>query len=117
MDCREIYNVLEEDLPKVRYRINYMMPKVVKEFMREHKFPAWRICQYTVSESGAKYNLCFYAELPINARKPTNMHYCVEETDEYRYILRAVVGGYCKKRSISTHPKRGYPFTFLTRSS
>ena len=23
----------------------------------------------------------------------------------------------CKKRSISTHPKRGYPFTFLTRSS
>ena len=24
---------------------------------------------------------------------------------------------YCKKRSISTHPKRGYPFTFLTRSS
>lgn len=24
---------------------------------------------------------------------------------------------HCKKRSISTHPKRGYPFTFLTRSS
>ena len=23
----------------------------------------------------------------------------------------------CKKRSISTHPKRGYPFTFLTCSS
>jgi hypothetical protein len=23
----------------------------------------------------------------------------------------------CKKRSISTHPKRGYPFTFLTSSS
>ena len=22
-----------------------------------------------------------------------------------------------KKRSLSTHPKRGYPFTFLTRSS
>ncbi len=23
----------------------------------------------------------------------------------------------CKKRSISTHPKRGYPFTFLISSS
>ena len=25
--------------------------------------------------------------------------------------------GLCKKRSISTHPKRGYPFTFLVSSS
>jgi hypothetical protein len=32
-------------------------------------------------------------------------------------ILQQIIYRECKKRSISTHPKRGYPFTFLTRSS
>ena len=32
------------------------------------------------------------------------------QTDNHKSII-------CKKRSISTHPKRGYPFTVLTRSS
>ena len=108
MNCREIYNVLDEDLPKVRYRTNYMMPKVVKELMREHKFPAWRICQYTVPESDVKYHLCYYAELPINARKPTNMHYCVEEMDEYRYILRAIVGPYVRPDGVIVDLKQVY---------
>ena len=112
MDCREIYNVLEEDLPKVRYRTKYMLPKVTKELMREHKFPAWRICQYTVPESGVKYNLCYYAELPINAKYPTNIHYCVEETDEYRYILRAIVGGYIRPDGVLVDIKQVYYYTY-----
>ena len=37
------------------------------------------------------------------------------------YELEMKIGAYlrhgCKKRSISTHPKRGYPFTFLISSS
>ena len=31
--------------------------------------------------------------------------------------LQTHIDPVCKKRSISTHPKRGYPFTFLTSSS
>lgn len=29
MSYRDIYSALEEDLPKVRYRAEYMMPKIV----------------------------------------------------------------------------------------
>ena len=37
--------------------------------------------------------------------------------DGSMHMLNAVEPGTVKKRSISTHPKRGYPFTFLTSSS
>jgi hypothetical protein len=41
----------------------------------------------------------------------------LERLEMFRRLLSLMEEYKCKKRSISTHPKRGYPFTFLTRSS
>ena len=111
MNCREIYNTLQSDLAKVIYRTNYMLPKVAKELMREHKFPAWRVSEYTVPESGLRYNLCFYAEFPINAPKPTNMHYCMMDSDGRRVILRALVGQYIKTDGVPVELKQVHLYT------
>lgn len=46
----------------------------------------------------------------------TGMRFVISEAEQIdrKETFKSI---YCKKRSISTHPKRGYPFTFLTRSS
>lgn len=117
MNCREIYNALEKDLPKVKYRTQYMMPKVVKELKKESKFPAWRICKYTAPESGFKYNLCYYAEFPVNAQRPTNMHYSIMDTDGGEAIIRTVEGQYIKPDGNVVDLKQIYLYThhFLER--
>ena len=40
-----------------------------------------------------------------------------ERLEMFRRLLSLMEENKCKKRSIFTHPKRGYPFTFLARSS
>ena len=51
MSYRDIYSALEEDLPKVRYRAEYMMPKIIKDLKQERNFPTLRTVNYTVPES------------------------------------------------------------------
>ena len=91
MNCREIYNAFEYDLPKVKYRTKYMMPKVVKELEKELKFPAWRICKYTVPESCNIYNLCYYAEFPENAQSPINIHYYIVRPMTHQWLPRTEI--------------------------
>jgi hypothetical protein len=112
MNCREIYNAFKYDFPKVEYRTKYMMPKVVKELQKECKFPAWRICKYTVPESCNTYNLCYYAEFPENAQSPTNIHYCIVDTDEVVAIIRALTGKYLKPDGEITELKQIHLYTY-----
>ena len=44
---------------------------------------------------------------------PNITHAVINDINPYLVVAYHV----CKKRSISTHPKRGYPFTFLICSS
>lgn len=112
MNWREIYNAIEHDFPKVKYRTKYMMPKVVKELEKELKFPAWRICKYTVPESCNTYNLCYYAEFPINAQSPTNIHYCIIDADEGVAIIRGLKGEYIKPDGAMTELKQIHLYTY-----
>jgi hypothetical protein len=113
MNCREIFNTIyEKDLPKVIYRTKYMLPKIAKELMKERRFPAWRICEYIVPESGFKYNLCFYAEFPVNAYSPTNMHYCIMDTDGGKAIIRAFKGQCIKPDGVLAELRQVHLYTY-----
>ena len=51
----EIYNALFDDLPKLKYRANTLIPRVSKQFKNEKKFPAWKWAEYTHQQSHNKY--------------------------------------------------------------
>ena len=57
----EVYNELAADLPKLKIRANTLMAKVVKEFRKVRRFPAWQCYEYTHQESKNKYLISFYA--------------------------------------------------------
>ena len=49
MSYPEIYCVLENAAPKIRYKMDQLRPKAVKYFTREvWKYPAWKTYEYTI---------------------------------------------------------------------
>ena len=55
MTYKEMYDNLSKDLKKVKIREDYFLPKAIKEFKKERRFPAWRWYEYTVPASQNKY--------------------------------------------------------------
>lgn len=60
MTYKEMYDNLSKDLKKVKIREDYFLPKAMKEFKKERRFPAWRWYEYTVPASQNKYIIFFY---------------------------------------------------------
>lgn len=71
MSNLEICNALFADLPKLKIRINTILPKIVKQLNREKKFPAWKWDEYIHQESKNRYLISFYAPSIIKANKPS----------------------------------------------
>lgn len=66
----EIYKELVTDLPKLKIRANILSEKVVKEFRKVRRFPAWQCYEYTHQESRNKYLISFYAASVKQIEKP-----------------------------------------------
>ena len=111
MSYRDIYSALEEDLPKVRYRAEYMMPKIIKDLKQERNFPALRTVNYTVPESENPYIICFYAEFPINSLKPACSHFYHSVDENHRYLFRTCVGKYITPEGDVVNLKQVHSFS------
>lgn len=73
----EIYRVLENAAPKIRYKTEQLRPKVVKYFTREvWQFPAWKTYEYTIPATNDTYVIFFYAEDFKAAEKPLSGAFC-----------------------------------------
>lgn len=77
MTYKEMYDNLSKDLKKVKIREDYFLPKAIKEFKKERRFPAWRQYEYTVPASQNKYIIFFYVESRAFIEKPEIGNYCV----------------------------------------
>ena len=77
MTYKEMYDNLSKDLKKVKIREDYFLPKAMKEFKKERRFPAWRWYEYTVPASQNKYIIFFYVESRAFIDKPEIGNYCV----------------------------------------
>jgi len=66
----EIYNALTEDKPKIKLRIDRLLPKVTREFKRDSIFPAWKWDIYVHQKSHNRYLISFYADSPSKADNP-----------------------------------------------
>ncbi len=90
----EVYDHIAEDFKKVEIRKQYLLPKAIKEFQKETKFPAWRCYDYK-SSTGNKYVIFFYVESRCCINKPLVDHFCVfTETSGKILYVQCLLGGY-----------------------
>ena len=77
MSYPEIYYVLENAVPKIRYKMEQLRPKAVKYFTREvWKYPAWKTYDYTIPVTNDTYVIFFYAADAGAADKPLAGSFC-----------------------------------------
>lgn len=57
---REIFDALSADREKLQIKASTLMPKMVKEFKKERKFPAWKWAEYTHQKSLNKFLIIYY---------------------------------------------------------
>ena len=84
----EVYNELDADLPKLKIRANTLMAKVVKEFRKVRRFPAWKCYEYTHQESRNKYLISFYAASAKDVVKPAVDYMGVTSDSSGRVIIK-----------------------------
>ena len=69
MSYPEIYRVLENAAPKIRYKTEQLRPKAVKYFKREvWNYPAWKTFEYTIPETNDTYVIFFYEPMQVPLR-------------------------------------------------
>lgn len=77
MSYPEIYRVLENAAPKIRYKTEQLRPKAVKYFMREvWNYPAWKTFEYTIPATNDTYVIFFYAADAGAGEKPIAGSFC-----------------------------------------
>lgn len=77
MSYPEIYCVLENAAPKIRYKTEQLCSKAVKYFTREvWKYPAWKTYEYTIPATNDTYVIFFYAADAGAADKPLAGSFC-----------------------------------------
>jgi hypothetical protein len=77
MSYPEIYRVLENAAPKLRYKKEQLRPKAVKYFTREvWNFPAFKTYEYTIPATNDTYIIYFYAEDENAAENPASGCFC-----------------------------------------
>ncbi len=95
MTYKEMYDNLSKDLKKVKIREDYFLPKAMKEFKKERRFPAWRWYEYTVPASQNKYIIFFYVESRAFIDKPEIGNYCVVfDNKNNRFVIKWGACGY-----------------------
>ena len=89
MTYKEMYDHLGEDLKKVKIREDYFLPKAIKEFKKERRFPACKWYEYTVPESKNKYIIFYYAEHWKVIDNPNVGSFCIVYDDKNnRYVIK-----------------------------
>ncbi len=93
-DIQRMYDHLAADLKKVKIKEEYLLPKAIREFKKELKFPAWRWYEYTVPSTMNKYVICFYAECRSLIEKPAVTSFAIVYDDKKRFVVQWIAGGY-----------------------
>ena len=88
MTYKEMYDHLAADFEKVKIKKEYLLPKAVREFKKERRFPAWKCCEYTIPSTNNKYIIFFYAENRYCIENPKVDCFCVAYDNRNRYVIK-----------------------------
>lgn len=97
MTYKEMYDNLAKDFEKVKIKQEYLLPKAIREFKKEMKFPAWKWYEYIIPLTGNKYIIFFHVENRFSIEKPKVDHFCVAYDDNSRCVIKVGVRPYLPK--------------------
>lgn len=89
-----MYDHLALDFEKIKIKKECLLPKTIREFKKERRFPAWKWYEYTVPATNNKYIIFFYVDNRFSVEKPKVEHFCVTYDNYKRYIIRCGVRGF-----------------------
>lgn len=94
MPFKDIFDAISEDSEKVKYRIEKVCPKVVKEFKKSKSYPTWYIDEYTPA-SNNKYVNFYIVRRPDQIEMPIVISFLVLfGKNNQRYVIRSMMMGY-----------------------
>lgn len=94
MTYKEMYDHLAADLEKVNYKLDYYLPKAVKEFRNARHFPVWKWYEYKVPSSNNKYILFYFAEDLSQIENPNKNFFVDMFFEKQRYVVKWGAGCY-----------------------
>lgn len=94
MSSKEIYDHILDDLEKIHIRQEYLLPKAIKEFKKERRFPAWKWYEYIIPATKNKHIIFFYAESRMFIERPKVDFFTIIFDKKNRFVIKATVGGY-----------------------
>ena len=100
MSNLEIYNALSADLPKLKIRAQALLPKMVKQFKRDRRFPSWKWAEYIHQGSRNRYLITFFAPSAAQADKPIIDSIAFLEDNAQKIVIKWGVWPYRKYGSL-----------------
>lgn len=94
MTYKEMYDHLAADKQKVDIKKAALLPKAVKAFRKELRFPAWLLYEYKIPATNNQYIIYFYAENRVCAEKPIVDSFCILFDQKKRFIIKWGASGY-----------------------
>lgn len=88
MSTREIYDSLMADRKKLDIKGKSLLPKIIKQFKKENKFPAWKWVEYTHQQSRNKYLIMYYSQSREQADKTSVQYVAFMEEDNQRLVIQ-----------------------------
>lgn len=94
MTYREMYDHFSKDREKLNYRVDYYLPKAIKELRASKIFPAWKRYEYQTPNTRNKYVFFYYATDRHSVNNPMKGIFSVVYFDKTPFIFKWLVSGY-----------------------
>lgn len=88
MSHREIYDALFADREKLLIKAKALIPKMVNQFKKDGKFPAWKWAEYTHQKSRNKFLIIYYVPSADQVENPKVSWVALMEEDKQRVVIQ-----------------------------
>ena len=87
MSNLEICDALFADRPKLQIKAKALIPKMIKQFKKDGKFPAWKWAEYTHQKSRNKFLIIYYVPSADQVENPKVSWVAFMEEDKQRLVI------------------------------
>lgn len=94
MQFKDIYDSIIADKEKLDIRKLYFLPKAIRSFKKETKFPAYQLYDYVVPKTQNKYIILFCAENRKAIENPKVRSLCIVYSGNKKYFINCMAGAH-----------------------
>lgn len=101
MNLHEVYGILMDEMPKLDWKRDSLLPKAIREIRKSREFPSCVMYDYKIPTSGNQYIIYFYREHPF---APVLASYLLVMFDgSKRFVIKWTVKGVPEVHVLTSH--------------